>query len=137
MPTMLWNRLEKLPMDTLSKFTLPGMLFLLTLVFGFWLSKAGKPYNNLLFNLHKLIALGAVVLAVVQFSKTLKTPDSLALIIVSLIITALCIVALFASGALMSLDKLDYALMLTIHRIAPVVLVIAMVMVVYWLGRRP
>ena len=120
-------------MDTLSKFTLPGILFLLTLIFGFWLSKAGKPYSGLLFNVHKLIALGTVVIAVVQFSKILQTADSLALLIVLLIVAALCIVALFASGALMSLGKLDYTLTLTIHRIAPVVLVITLGVAVYLL----
>jgi hypothetical protein len=101
------------------------------------LSKAGKPYNGILFNLHKLIALGAVVTAVVQFSKILKTADSLALLIVVLLVVAtLCIVALFASGALMSLGKLDYTLTLTIHRIAPVVLTIALGLVAYLLGRK-
>ena len=119
------------------KFTLPGILFLLTLVFGFWLSKAGKPYNGLLFNVHKLIALGAVVIAVVQFSKTFQTTDSLVVLIVLLVVAALCVVALFASGALMSADKLDYVLTLTIHRITPVVLGLALVVVVYWLGRNP
>ena len=130
---ILWNKPEELPLDTLSKFTLPGILFLLTLVFGFWLSKAGKPYSGLLFNLHKLIALGTVAIAVVQFSKTLQIADSLALLIVLLVVTALCVVALFASGALMSMGKLDYTLTLTIHRIAPVVLVIALGAVIYLL----
>jgi hypothetical protein len=120
-------------MDTISKFTLSGILFLLTLVFGFWLSKAGKPYNGLLFNLHKLIALGAVVIVVVQLSKMLKTADSLALLIVLLVVAALSVVAIFASGALLSLSKLDYALTLTIHRIAPVVLTIAVGLMVYLL----
>jgi hypothetical protein len=35
----------------------------------------------------------------------------------------------------MSMDKLDYSLTLTIHRIALVVLPIAMALVVYLLGR--
>ncbi len=123
-------------MDTLPKFTLPGILFLLTLVFGFWLSKVGKPYNGLLFNFHKLIALGAVVMMVVQFPKILKIADSPVLLIVFLVVAAFCVVALFASGALMSLGKLDYTLTLTIHRIAPVVLTIALGLMVYLLGRK-
>ncbi len=113
----------------LSKFLLPSIVFILTLVFGFWLSHAGKPYNVPLFNVHKLIALGAVVATVIQLVKLLKGADALALVIVLLIVAALCVIALFASGALMSMGKLDYALMLTVHRIAPVVLVIAMVIV--------
>ena len=116
-----------------SKFLLPGIAFILTLAFGFWVTHAGKPYNVALFNFHKLIALGAVVATVIQLTNLLKSADALALIIVLLVVAALCVIALFASGALMSMDKLDYALMLTIHRVAPVVLVIAMVVVMLML----
>jgi len=116
-----------------SKFLLPGIVFILTLAFGFWVSHVGKPYNGLLFNVHKLIALGAVVATVIQLVKLLKSADALALVAVLLVVAALCVIALFASGALMSMDKLDYALILTIHRVAPVVLVIAMVIVILML----
>ncbi len=123
-------------MDILSQFTLPGVAFLLTLVFGFWLSSSGRPYNGIIFNVHKLIALGAVVATVIQLSNTLKTANSLALVIVLLVLAALCVVALFASGALMSLGKLEYALVLTIHRVAPVLLVITMALAIYLLGNK-
>ena len=119
-------------MDTISKFSLPLLLFLLTLAFGFWLSKVGKPYNGALFNIHKLIALGAVVFAVIQISKTGVTGPPL--LVVAFIAVGLCVVALFASGALMSIGKLDYTLTLTIHRVALVVLVIAAGLVVYLLN---
>ena len=113
----------------LSKFVLPIIAFVLTLAFGFWVSHLGKPYNGLLFNIHKLIALGAVIATIVQLTKVLKNADSLALIIVLLVVAALCVIALFASGAFMSIGNVDYELMLTVHRIAPVVLVIAMIIV--------
>jgi hypothetical protein len=123
-------------MDTFTKFIIPGIAFLLTLVFGFWLSNAGKPYNGILFNIHKLIALGAVIVVVVQLAQTLKTVNVLA-VIVALVLAAICVIALFASGALMSAGKLDYALMLTVHRIAPAVLVVAMALAVYLLEKQP
>ncbi len=112
-------------MEMLSKVTIPGVLFLFTLVFGFWLSASGKPYHGLLFNLHKLIALGGVVLAIVQLSKIFKAGDVTIWLILLLAAGALSILALFVSGALMSAGKLDYAVMLTIHRIAPIVLFLA------------
>ncbi len=40
----------------------------------------------------------------------------------TIVFLALCVVVLFVSGALMSAGQLDYALMLTIHRIVPIVL---------------
>lgn len=120
-------------MDALTKFAAPSVLFLLTVAFGFWLSSLGKPYNGFLFNIHKLIALGAVVLMVLQLAKTLKGLDLIALTVTLLLVAAGCVVSLFASGALMSLGKLDYALVLTVHRIAVGALVIALVLSAYLL----
>lgn len=124
-------------MDAITQFAIPGVVFLLTLIFGFWLSSAGKPYNGVIFNIHKLIALGAVIATVIQLSQVLKPADSLALVIALLVVAAVCIVALFASGALMSMGKANYGLLLTVHRIAPALVAIAMVLVACMLGRKP
>jgi hypothetical protein len=67
--------------EALSAFGVPGLAFLLMLAFGLWLSRVGRPYNGLLFNIHKLLALGAVVVTAVQFSGMLKNAGALALII--------------------------------------------------------
>lgn len=124
-------------METLSKFTLPGALFILTLAFGFWLSHLGKPYNGLLFNVHKLIALGAVVFAVVQMAKIPNLLTPLSLTAVGLALAALAVIALFVSGALMSAGKLDYALMLTLHRVGLAVLVIGCALALTLLEKKP
>jgi hypothetical protein len=101
---------------------------------GFWLSRVGKPYNGVLFNIHKLLALGSVIAAGIQMAGILTSVDEQSLLILLLIVAALCVIALFASGALMSMDKLEYRLALNIHRIAPVLLVLAVVYVVYLLS---
>lgn len=122
-------------MELVHRFTFPGILFVLTLAFGFWLSHLGKPYNGPLFNVHKLIALGAVVLAIVQLTKipNLLTPFSL--VAVGLALAALAVIALFVSGALMSAGKLDYALMLTLHRLGPVALLVGCALALYGWGK--
>jgi hypothetical protein len=120
-------------MEAFSKFAIPGLLSVLTLVFGFWLSHAGKPYNGILFNVHKLIALGAVVLAVFQLTKIPNLLTPVSLVAVGLVLAALSVIALFVSGALMSAGKLDYALMLTIHRIAPLALAVGFGLVMIFL----
>jgi len=124
-------------LEALLKFTLPGILFVLTVAFGFWLSHIGRPYNGLLFNIHKLIALGAVILAVVRLASIPRPVNSFALIVSLLVIAAVCVIALFVSGALMSAGKLDYALMLTIHRVAPVLLALCCALALYLLMRQP
>ena len=117
-------------MDTVSKFLTPGIVFLLTLVFGFWLSLAGKPYNGLLFNLHKLIALGAVILAGRQFYLLMKGLSPQGWLVALIVIAAIGVLALFASGAFMSIGNLDYKAMLTIHRIALPLEVISMAAII-------
>ena len=123
-------------MGMINELSTPFITLILTLFFGFWLSSIGKPYNGILFNLHKLIALGTVILIGIQVAKLPRTADALTLIIALLVVAAICVVALFVSGALMSAGKLDYALMLTIHRIAPVVLTITLALVAYLLWRK-
>jgi hypothetical protein len=107
--------------------------FLLTIGFGFWLSRRSKPYNVLLFNVHKLIALGTVVLIGLAVFKLFKLLDLPVGIILLLIIAALSIVALFATGAFMSADKGEYRLLKLVHNIAPFVLVFSIGSIVYWL----
>lgn len=124
-------------MDALAKFTLPGITFVLTLVSGVWLSNSGKPLNTAIFNVHKLIALGAVVLAAIQVSAALKGVESQILVILLLSVVGLCVVALFATGALMSIGKMNYDLLLTVHRIASVLAAGAMAAAVYVLGSKP
>ena len=120
-------------MDTIAKFTIPGIAFLLTLAFGLWVSYSGKPYNGILFNIHKLLALGVVIITIVQLAGILRNVDAGALNIILLVLAALCIVALFSSGALMSMNKLDYMLILTIHRVASPLMVFALALVIYLL----
>jgi hypothetical protein len=121
-------------MDILSKFIVPGILFALTLVFGFWLSRLGKPYNGILFNIHKLIALGTVILVGVESFGLMKETNLQFIVIALFTVAGLCAVALFASGALMSLEKLDYSITLAVHRVAPILAVVAMGMIFYLLA---
>lgn len=123
-------------MIILSQFTLPAVLLALTLAFGFWFSRLGRPYNGLLFNIHKLTALGAVVLAVLQILPILQGPLQPGLLIQTLLLAAACAVVLFASGALLSAGKLGYNRMRNVHVAAVVALLAALVLVGYWLSRR-
>ena len=118
-------------MEILAKFSTPGILFLLTLVSGFWLSSAGKPLNSIIFNIHKLIALAVVITIIIQLYNLHKVTDVHTLILLLIVFSGLCVVALFATGALMSLEKMNYTVLLNIHRVAPVLAVISMGAAIY------
>ncbi len=123
-------------MDMLARFVLPGIALLLTLVFGFWLQNSGKPYNGILFNIHKLIALAAVVLTAAQLYNILNEIEPQALIIMMIIVAGLGVVGLFATGALMSIRKGANDLARIIHNIALVLVVITMAATIYLLAGR-
>ena len=113
-------------MTFLSKFINTGIAMVITLSFGFWLSRRGKPYNGLLFNIHKLAALAVVVTAAFAFYDLMKNTAWLALLPIALILAALCAVALFASGAMMSIGTAQDALALVVHKISPALLLAAL-----------
>ncbi len=112
----------------------PESFLLLTVLFGFWLRSSGKPYNGLLFNVHKLIALGTVVLSAVQLYKILTDLEPRALIIMPIILAGLCVAALFATGAFMSIRKDANDIPRIIHNVALVLLVITMAGTIYFLA---
>jgi hypothetical protein len=112
-------------------------LFVVTVGFGLWLSHLGKPYHGIFFNIHKLVALAAVIITILRISNVLKGSALQGLGITSLIVAGVCVLALFASGALMSMGKPAYALTLTIHRITPGILAIALTLVAYLIGKKP
>jgi hypothetical protein len=121
-------------MDTVAKFAAPLIVFLLTLASGLWLSRAGKPLNGILFTAHKLIALAAVIITVLRTYNALRSIESAAIFVALIILIGLCVVALFVTGALMSLNKPGYSALRTIHNIAPFVAVIAGGAALYLLG---
>jgi hypothetical protein len=118
-------------MDGLNKLILPGIILLLTLVSGVWLSRAGKPLNGLLFNIHKLIALAAVVLNAIQIAAIIKGTSPQAILIILMAASAVTVVVLFASGALMSIGKLGYNLLHTFHRVATLIFLLSLAGIIY------
>lgn len=118
-------------MDSLSKFVIPCIIFILTLAFGFWLSSAGKPYNGILFNVHKLIALATVIVTAIKILDIVKGVEIQFLPMILLVVTGLCIVALFATGALMSIGKLNFEVALTVHWVAPILMTITILMSIF------
>jgi hypothetical protein len=118
-------------MNLTSSFIPPVIGFILTLVFGFWLGHIGKPYRGLLFNVHKLIALGAAILTTVRVYNWFKASEPQPLLIVLVVLAGLCVLALFASGAFLSIGNVNYRAVKLIHNIAPLLLVLSTGIVIY------
>lgn len=104
----------------------PLILFLITVGFGFWVSKVGRPYHSGLFNIHKLVALAGVVLAVLRFRSVFSIGTLTSWILLALILTGFSVILLFASGAVMSIREDEPGIALFIHRAGPVIIAICL-----------
>lgn len=119
---------------SVSRIVLIGVLFLLTLAFGLWLSHAGKPYSSLLFNIHKLIALGAVIVTAITVYQARANVTIGSFTFAAVVATGLLFVALFVSGALLSIGRTDAAVILIVHRVAPWLVIITATLTLYSLA---
>jgi hypothetical protein len=128
------DRTKEYEMSTsVSRIIVVGLLFLFTFVFGIWLSTSGKPHNSVLFNIHKLIALGVVIVTAVTVYHLRANIEIRVLVLGTIAITGLLFLALFVSGALLSIGKPDHAAILTIHRVAPLLALIFTALTLYLL----
>ncbi len=120
---------------TITKTAIAGSFFLFIFVFGFLLSRAGKPYPTLLFNVHKLIALGALVylgITVYNLHQAAPlTPAHLALVV----FTGICFVVTIVAGGLLNIDK-SPAFLAVIHRFSPYLTLLSTAAVLYLLLSR-
>lgn len=125
-------------MDAASILITLGIIFLSTLASGVWLSNSGKPLNTVIFTIHKLIALAAAIFTGMAIYNLIKIAEIQFFIVALIVIVGLCVLALFVTGALMSSDKPVNDIFLTIHKVAPFLLAIAMVETIYILmGKKP
>jgi len=123
-------------MSTLvSRLVLPGTLVLFTLASGFWLSNSGKPYSTLIFTIHKLIALAAIIATAVTINQLHKTAElTINVEVGAIVITALLFLGLVISGGVMSIVKPVPALIGTFHHLAPYLAVLSSAATIYLLA---
>jgi hypothetical protein len=113
-----------------------AVAFVLTFVFGYWVSHQGKPYNAILFNIHKLIALAVVILFTVTLFRTGRPAGLGAVEIIASVVTGLFLVGLFVTGALLSTDRSMPAIVLRLHHITPYLAVLSTAVTLYLLLSR-
>jgi hypothetical protein len=120
-----------------TKLIVAGALFLFTLISGVIVSRSGRPLSIGLVTVHKLIAVGTVILVGVVFNQLYKTADGRELMEISLIvISGILFIALIATGALLTREEVQLpAIVLNIHKVAPLLVLASSAMTVYLLIR--
>jgi hypothetical protein len=112
-----------------------AVLFVLIVISGIWLTRSGKPLNPALLAIHKLLALGCLVLFAFIVSALLKGMNPNQLIITSIVFNVLFFIIMFATGVLLSLGKPLPVFVLTVHRIVTAMTLLAMAAMVFLLKR--
>jgi hypothetical protein len=125
-----------------TKLLITGLCFIFIFLFGFWLSRVGKPYNSLIFNFHKLIglAMGAfLILTIYRAHKTISLNPTEILVIG---ITVMIFIILVAAGGLLSIeaavdpaitDQPVQTVVSVIHKVFPYLAVLATAGTLYML----
>ena len=119
-----------------------GIFFLFIILSGFWVSRSGKPYNGLIFNIHKFIGLGAGIFLVRTVCLTHQAAPLSGIQWTAIAITVLLFVFTVAAGGLLSvlaeggLQNTGAAIQRVIelvHEVLPYVIVVSTGLTLYLL----
>jgi len=123
-------------MNITIKLTGLGILFLLIIISGIWLTKTGRPYQNILFSVHKFVSLLTVVLGAIMVYNLQKSTEISALATTLMIVAGIIFIILIVTGGLLNLDKPFYETLRITHRILSPITVILTVVVFYLLLKK-
>ncbi len=102
-----------------------GVFLVIIFLSGYWLSRSGKPYSGVRLNIHKLIALAAVVLFVIMLIGMNRVAALSPAELLTSVITGLLVIGLFLTGALLTIAKPMPAVVLRLHHVMPYLALLA------------
>jgi len=102
-------------MSMLFKGMITVFALIIVMIFGFLLSRYGKPYSDVLFTIHKVVALALIIYTFLYIKQHTSIIINNLWLVLLLVIVVICIIALFLTGALLSIGKVDYYMLKRIH----------------------
>jgi len=131
-------KLRNAKMDAIStKLIAAGILFLFTLISGVVVSHSGRPLSVGLVTIHKLIAVGMIVLLGLALNQMYKTEEEMLFLeLGSIVLSGIFFLALIATGALLTREEMQLPeFVLKIHQVAPVLGLVSSTLSLYLLAR--
>ena len=115
-----------------------SVVLILVVVFalGVWLSRAGRPFNGLLLNLHKLIALGLAVYVAVTAYRAHQAASLSGTELAVVGVTGMLFLTSGILGGLVSLDKPPPTVLARLHLILPILTAVSTAATLYLLRGR-
>lgn len=116
-----------------SKVITAGILLLLSIIFGIWLSRVGRPLNQFVFTFHKLLALATAIFAGIVIYSLCKNFEINAIGMILILFMILFFLALFITGVFLSFEKPLPDIVLIIHKIVSVLAIVLAIPCIYLL----
>jgi hypothetical protein len=110
-----------------NKYLIAGVFLLFMILSGLVLSRTGKPFNIILLTIHKLISLGALIYLAVTIYQTNKIVPLTTSVVSISGVTLLLFIALIATGGILSATNTTPTIARWIHRIAPYILTLSII----------
>ena len=103
---------------------------------GYWLSKLGQPFNTIILNIHKLIALALFIFLIITICRINKISALSTLELTICIITGAFFLFTIISGGLVSINKPLPDIIKKVHHISPYLTVLCTAFCLYFLLTR-
>ena len=110
-----------------------GLFYFFTFLFGFWLSRSGKPHNVVLLTIHKLIALAAGVFLVMTIRRLHLSNPLGGVELTACVLTGLFFVGAVITGGLVSTGTPMPAAVVMLHKVTPYLTVLSTALTLYLL----
>ncbi|MBN1117341.1 MAG: hypothetical protein JXA77_09070 [Bacteroidales bacterium] len=116
-----------------QKFVLTGVLYILILLSGIWLSRTGKPYNSGIFTIHKLFVLGTLIFLGITLFKGFQFSEASSLLKLCLVLSCFLLITVFVTGAVISIVEEPFLPVLWTHRVVPYIslIILSVTLVLY------
>ena len=103
-----------------------GFVFLFTIGSGICLSKLGKPYGTIIFNIHKLIALGFIIYTFIIGRNLFKSIDINNIMWFLIVVSIISVIALIATGGILSIKDRIKDSWVIIHKVSTALLLVSL-----------
>lgn len=113
-----------------------GLSFLFIFLSGFWLRRTGKPYNGLIFTIHKLVGLAMGVFLIMTIKQVHQVAPLGPVEITAIVVTALFFAATVTMGSLLSIGKPMPTVISMMNKLFPYPTVLSTVVTLYLLSRK-
>ena len=101
-----------------TKMLIAVLLLPVILISGIYLRKRSRPYNNILFSVHKIVAVILIIFALLVLRNFLRNTSTDGLIIYLAISTAVLLLFSFITGALQSFERPPPLTIVIIHKVS-------------------